>query len=150
MYISPDNCGPGYYSTTGVAKCFTCPIGTYSSEERNKACISCPSGTGTVISAAKGIEDCGSTHFWQSKTTANILRMSLVMFVKRTYMHVSFLYNIASYSFFPSAMRPGNILKQWSGTLFAVPSRYLSAGNWAYGLPALSGCEIYTRYWGEF
>lgn len=56
----PDECGPGYFSSTGIAKCFVCPIGTYSSNKRNKACTSCPVGTTTVVSAAKGIEDCGS------------------------------------------------------------------------------------------
>ncbi|KAL9972183.1 hypothetical protein ACROYT_G018440 [Oculina patagonica] len=54
-----DECGPGFFSSTGIAKCFTCPTGTYSSEQRNKACTDCPAGTTTVISAAKGIEDCG-------------------------------------------------------------------------------------------
>ena len=57
-----DECGPGSYSSTGIAKCFTCPSGTYSSEQRNKECISCPEGTVTVISAATGIEDCGSKY----------------------------------------------------------------------------------------
>ena len=60
FWLILDNCGPGFYSSTGVEKCFRCPIGTYSSDERNKACISCPNGTSTVIDAAQGIEDCGS------------------------------------------------------------------------------------------
>ena len=63
FWLIIDNCGPGFYSSTGVAKCFRCPFGTYSSDERNKACISCPNGTSTVIDASKGIEDCGSKCF---------------------------------------------------------------------------------------
>lgn len=59
-FTIPDECGPGLYSPTGIAKCFTCPSGTYSAQKRNKACSNCPAGTLTVISAAKGIEDCGS------------------------------------------------------------------------------------------
>ncbi|XP_078371653.1 sushi, von Willebrand factor type A, EGF and pentraxin domain-containing protein 1-like [Oculina patagonica] len=54
-----DECGPGFFSKTGIAKCFECPTGTYSDQKRNKACTDCPQGTTTVISAAKGIQDCG-------------------------------------------------------------------------------------------
>ena len=60
IFFLLEECGPGYFSSTGIAKCFTCPLGTYSAQKRNKACVSCPEGTVTVIEAAKGIHDCGS------------------------------------------------------------------------------------------
>ena len=60
IWLHLDECGPGLFSETGIAKCSNCPLGTYSSGERNKACTKCPAGTVTVIVAAKGIQDCGS------------------------------------------------------------------------------------------
>ena len=60
--FSADECGPGLYSPTGIAKCFRCPVGTYSSERRNKGCTNCPEGTFTVLDASAGIESCGSKY----------------------------------------------------------------------------------------
>lgn len=53
-------CRPGYYSQSGLAKCFSCPHGTYSSGDMNTACTACPTGTTTILPAAAGRQECGS------------------------------------------------------------------------------------------
>jgi len=55
-----EKCRPGYFSPTGLAKCFPCPSGTYAAGLMNANCTSCPAGTTTILPAAGGREECGS------------------------------------------------------------------------------------------
>lgn len=55
-----EKCKPGYFSPSGLAKCFPCPSGTYASGFMNTICTSCPAGTTTILPAAGGREECGS------------------------------------------------------------------------------------------
>ncbi|EDO34151.1 predicted protein, partial [Nematostella vectensis] len=52
-------CGPGYFSATGIARCYPCKAGEYSSGERNKKCEQCPKGTTSVSARSTRLEDCG-------------------------------------------------------------------------------------------
>lgn len=61
IFISPtEKCKAGYFSPTGLAKCFPCASGTYASGLMNTKCTTCPQGTTTILPAAGGREECGS------------------------------------------------------------------------------------------
>lgn len=57
---STEKCKAGYFSPTGLAKCFPCASGTYASGLMNTKCTTCPQGTTTILPAAGGREECGS------------------------------------------------------------------------------------------
>ncbi|XP_011663142.2 sushi, von Willebrand factor type A, EGF and pentraxin domain-containing protein 1 [Strongylocentrotus purpuratus] len=53
-----DVCDAGHFSSTGVAPCQPCPIGSYQSLPLSTTCLQCPNGTTTLASGCIEMQQC--------------------------------------------------------------------------------------------